>query len=81
MITNIDADRILDEDTGAIISRRKVREAKQRMVARLDELKAQTPPDNQELIAWAKGVHPYFIEKSNVKDEIDRLNALLELYG
>jgi len=81
MITNIDADRILDENTGAIVSRRYLREAKQRLVARLDEMKLQAPPDNQELVAWAKGTHPYFVEKANLKAEIDRLSDLIAFYG
>lgn len=81
MITNIDADRILDEDTGAIVSRRKLRDTKQRTVARLDELKLQPAPDNQELIAFAKGTHPYFVEKDNLKAEIGRLTDLIASYG
>lgn len=81
MITSIDTDRVLVEETGEIVSRRKLRDAKQALIARLDELKLQPAPDNQELIAWAKGAHPYFVEKANLQAEIDRLRDLLALYG
>jgi len=76
IIISEDSVEIITE-TSRFIDLKGLREQKKELLTIID----LPEPTKEEITEFVKEYHPYYIEQSRMKDQIDQINAILDRYS